>query len=128
MTLYINKVWINGKVRTHPRIRSISERTKLTSFVVSVVETWASPTGERKEHRNDIPVEVLGKEAEAVCAKLSPGDFVSIDGYLRSEQFKGRTQLRIRVFNITYEGADEHAGNAKKVEREDGFFRRTPST
>lgn len=101
---YINKVWLNGVVRTHPKIRKISEKTKLTSFVVSVLEGWNSSSGEKRYHRNDVPVEVLGKEAEKACELLSPGDWVSVDGYLRSETFKGRPQLRIRVFNISYEG------------------------
>lgn len=122
MKLFINKVWLNGVVKTHPKIRSISEKTKLTYFMMSVLETWGSPTGERKQHRNDIPVEVLGKEADAACEKLSPGDWVSVDGYLRSEQFKGKTQLRIRVFNISYEGKNEPFGNATDVGKGVSFF------
>lgn len=105
---YINKVWLNGVVRTHPKIRKISEKTKLTSFTVSVLERWDSPSGEQRCHRNDIAVEVLGKEAEKACDLLSPGDWVSVDGYLRSETFKGKPQLRIRVFNISYEGSVNH--------------------
>lgn len=99
--LWINKVWLSGNVRTHPKIRNISEKTKLTSFVISVLETWISPTGEEKFHRNDIPIEVLGKEAET-ASRLSPGDEVSIDGYIRSEQLHGRTEFKVRVFKIHY--------------------------
>ncbi|MHC4647370.1 MAG: single-stranded DNA-binding protein [Planctomycetota bacterium] len=102
MSFYINKVWISGKVHTQPRIRNLSERTKLTSFMVSAMETWASRNGESKSHRNDILVEVLGKEAQPAFDGLSPGDWVSVDGYLRSEQFKGRTVLSVRVYNISY--------------------------
>ncbi len=105
---YINKVWLSGVVRTHPKIRKISEKTRLTSFVVSIFEEWESPSGEKRNHRNDVPVEVLGREAEKVCEHLRPGDWVSVDGYLRSETFKGKPQLRIRVFNISYEEAENH--------------------
>ena len=127
MKPYINKVWVGGVVKTHPKIRSISEKTKLTSFMISVLEKWDSPTGERKQHRNDIPIEVLGKEAEPAFVSLSPGDWVSVDGYLRSEQFKGRTQLRIRVFNISYEGSDEQRRNVEALEKGAGFFRKAPT-
>lgn len=100
--MYINKVWISGKVHTHPRIRNISERTKLTSFTVSVLETWESKDGETRSHRNEIQVEVLGREAEVAYQTLAPGSWVSVDGYMRSEVFKGRQQIKIRVYNINY--------------------------
>lgn len=111
---YINKVWLNGVVRTHPKIRKISEKTKLTSFVISVLEEWNSPSGEKRYHRNDVPVEVLGKEAEKTCELLRPGDWVSVDGYLRSETLKGKSQLRVRVFNISYEGSVNHECEASE--------------
>lgn len=112
---YINKVWLSGVVRTHPKIRKISEKTKLTSFAISVLEEWSTASGERKAHRNDITIEVLGKEAERACELLSPGDRVSIDGYIRSETFKGRQQLRIRVFNISYERSVNHGEPSEKM-------------
>lgn len=105
---YINKVWLNGVVKTHPKIRKISEKTKLTSFTVAVLEEWSAPSGEQRCHRNDISVEVLGRESEKACELLSPGDWVSVDGYLRSETFKGKPQLKVRVFNISYEGSVNH--------------------
>ena len=101
--MYVNKVWLRGHVRTHPKIRNISDRTKLTSFMISVMEEWEGRDGERKSHRNDVTVEVLGRDAESIFDKLSPGDWVTVDGYLRSEQYKGRTSLTVRVFNIDHE-------------------------
>lgn len=116
---YINKIWLNGVVRTHPRIRKISEKTKLTSFAISVLEEWDSPSGQKRYHRNDVPVEVLGKEAERACENLRPGDWVSVDGYLRSETFKGKPQLRVRVFNISYGKPVNHAETSEAVGRGD---------
>jgi single-stranded DNA-binding protein len=112
---YINKVWLSGVVRTHPKIRKISEKTKLTSFTVSVLEEWTTLSGEQRSHRNDIVVEVLGKEAENICGLLSPGDWVSVDGYMRSETFKGKSLLRIRVFNISYERSVNHGESSGKM-------------
>ncbi len=102
----MNKVWLSGVVRTQPKIRSISERTRLTFFDVSIVETWTSPSGESKHHRNDIPVEVLGKDAERVYRELKAGMTVDIDGYLRTEIFRGRLAITVRTFFIQYEEGD----------------------
>ena len=79
----------------------------MTSFMISVIESWDTPNGP-KTHRNDICVEVLGKEAESVYENLSPGSWVHVDGYLRSEQFRGQTVTRVRVFKISYEGDDSN--------------------
>lgn len=121
--MYINKVWLGGVVQTHPRIRNISERTKLTSFSVSVLETWESRDGEARSHRNDVVVEVLGKDADEAYKRLAPGSQVYIDGYLRSEVFKGRQQIKVRVFNIAYmEGSDAR----DEPETDGGKVARTP--
>jgi len=104
MPLYINKVWLSGKVHTQPRIRKISEKTKATSFILATMESWESRNGDAREHRNEILVEVLGRDAQAVYDNLSPGDWVNVDGYMRSDQFKGRTAMSVRVYKITYEG------------------------
>ena len=105
--LYINKVWLSGIVKTHPQIRQLSENTKLTCFSLSTLETWESKCGETKSHRNDILIEILGKEADSAYSNLSPGKWVSVDGYLRTEQFKGKQQTKVRVYNITYEGTND---------------------
>lgn len=115
--LYINKVWLSGTVRTHPRIRNLSEKTKLTSFTISVLETWIGPNGEEKTHRNDILIDVVGKEAIRAYDTLKPGDVVSVDGYLRSEQFKGRTVISVRVYNINY--GEEQIGYETTTSGED---------
>ena len=72
--------------------------------MLSVFESWESRGGELRYHRNDIPVEVLGKEAQRAYDTLRPNDRVAIDGYLRSEVFKGKDKITVRVFNISYEG------------------------
>jgi single-stranded DNA-binding protein len=130
--LHINKVWLSGTVRTHPQIRQLSEKTKLTSFSLSVLETWESRGGETKSHRNDIQIEVLGKEAQAAYDTLSPGKWVSVDGYLRSEQFKGRLQIKVRVFNIVYEGEydgyEEDTRPGEEVSEKVRFTRRDKSS
>jgi len=108
MSLNINKVWLEGEVRTHPRLRNLSQSTKLTAFTISVTERWASRTGEVREHKNVIPVEVLGKDAEDVHEALSPGDKVFIDGYIRSNQFQGRDVITIRAFRIGYEKKEKN--------------------
>ena len=102
----MNKVWLSGVVRTQPKIRSLSERTRLTFFDVSTLETWSSPSGETKSHRSDIPVEVLGKDAEIIYENLRAGMIVDIDGYLRTEIYRGKPVITVRVFSIQYREND----------------------
>lgn len=116
MSLYINKVWLNGVVHTQPRIRNISERTKATSFTMAIVEQWESRDGDQRNHRNEVVVEVLGRDAQAAFDNLNPGDWVSVDGYLRSDYYRGKSSLSVRVYNISYgESANVDGGEAEKA-------------
>jgi len=118
VSLSINKVWLEGEVRTHPKLRNISKSTKVTDFTVSVSEKWTTKTGEVREHKNVILVEVLGRDAEDVHENLSPGDRVLVDGYIRSNQLHGRDIISVRVFRIEYEkkagNKDESTGEAQE--------------
>lgn len=120
----INRVWLEGVVKTHPKIRSMTEKTKVTAFIVSSLETWESPDGEPRSHRNDIPVEILGKDAEDASKIIKPGDKVKIDGYLRSDQYRGRSILKVRGYNIYYEQKE----NALKRTRSSKANERNGST
>lgn len=80
------------------------------------METWASKNGKQKSHRNDILVEVLGKEAQSAYEVLVPGEWVNIDGYLRSDQYKGKSILTVRVYNISYK--DKTDDTERKVKEE----------
>jgi single stranded DNA-binding protein len=96
---YINRVIQQGVVTTKPSVKSISSRTKVTAFQLSTVESWTTGTGETKERKNRIQVEIVGRDAEEAFEKIRLGSWVFIDGYIRSEVYKGQNLTKMRVFS-----------------------------
>jgi len=97
---YKNRVWLQGRVTSHPSVKSLSPRTKLTAFQLSMVEGWENASGESKERKNRIAIEVVGKDSARVAAELRIGSWVTLEGYIRSENFKGREFIKVRTLTI----------------------------
>lgn len=96
---YINRVLQQGVVSTKPAMKSISSRTKVTAFQLSTVESWTDGSGETKERKNRIQVEIVGRDAEEAFEEIRLGTWVFIDGYIRSEVYKGQNLTKMRVFS-----------------------------
>lgn len=65
-----------------------------------MVECWITAAGEHRDRRNRIVVEVVGKEAKRVADTARLGSWVTLEGYIRSEQFKGQTQTKARTLSV----------------------------
>lgn len=96
---YFNKIMLQGKVTSRPKIVSMNERTKLTAFQLTTIESWVNG-GQRKERKNRVQVEVVGRDAERVHGEARFGSWVTLEGYLRSETFKGQDLIKVRTFKI----------------------------
>ena len=81
-------------------MKSINTRTKVTAFQLSTVETWKTGEGVTKERKNRVQVEVVGRDAQKVYDKIRLGSWASIEGYVRSEQFKGQDLMKVRTLSI----------------------------
>ncbi len=99
-TPYMNRVHLQGTVTSMPTVSSLSPKTKLTSFQLCMVESWLNPEGESRARKNRILVEVVGRDAEMVAAEARLGSWVTLEGYIRSEQFKGQDLIKIRTLSI----------------------------
>ena len=97
---YINKVLFQGEIISKPTLISLTQRTNLTSFRISAAETWRTPSGEHKERRNKIVVEVVGKDARRIAETAQVGFWATIVGYIRSEQSKGQDRVKVRTLDI----------------------------
>jgi len=97
---YINRVWQQGRVTSTPTIKSISSRTKVTAFQISTVETWKTGDGTVKERKNRVQVEVVGRDAEKTYEEVKLGSWVTLEGYIRSEQFKGQDLMKLRTLSV----------------------------
>lgn len=97
---YINRVDFQGEVTSSPSIKAISQRTKVTSFQLSMTESWVNGQGELRERKNRITIEVVGKDATRAAEEVSLGSWVTLEGYVRSENFKGQTVIKVRTLQI----------------------------
>jgi len=97
---YKNSLWLQGVVTSHPVVKSLSERTKVTAFYLTMVERWVNSSGEPRERKNRVLVEVVGRDSAYVAKNVEMGTWVSIEGYIRSEQFKGQEIIKVRTFCI----------------------------
>lgn len=95
-----NRVWLQGEVASQPTLRSLPSDTSIATFQLGVVETWRDERGHQKERKNLVPVEVLGTRAEQLMREIRYGSWVTIEGYLRVDQIKGQSTLRVRTYSI----------------------------
>lgn len=100
-TPYVNRVWLQGRVISTPSLKALNQRTSVTSFLLSMVESWENASGATKERRNRILIEVVGRDAASVAETTRVGYWASIEGYIRSELFKGQELVKVRTFRIT---------------------------
>jgi single-stranded DNA-binding protein len=65
-----------------------------------MVESWTNAAGEARERNNHFTVEVVGKDSAKVAKEAKIGSWATIEGYLRSEQSKGRDIKKVRTLTI----------------------------
>lgn len=65
-----------------------------------MIESWENAQGEYRERKNRITVEVVGRDSARAAEEVKLGSRVSIEGYLRSEQFKGQEVIKVRTLTI----------------------------
>jgi hypothetical protein len=62
-------------------------------------ESWVN-NGKTVSRANRITVEVLGRDAQRIVDEGKVGMWVTIEGYIRSEEYQGRTIIKVRTLNI----------------------------
>jgi single-stranded DNA-binding protein len=72
-----------------------------------MVESWLNGDGTLRERKNRIQIEVVGKDSADVAKKAKLGSWVTLEGYIRSEQFKGQDLTKVRTLAITVWEADD---------------------
>lgn len=65
-----------------------------------MIESWKNAQGEYRERKNRITVEVVGKDSARVAKEAKLGLWVTIEGYIRSEQWKGEELIKVRTLSI----------------------------
>lgn len=119
---FINRVSLQGVISNHPSTKALTSTTMLTSFQLSVIESWRNAEQEYRERKNQITVEVVGRDSAYVAKAAKLGSWVTLEGYIRSEQSKGQDLVKVRTFTVTvWEGPDGmERAQASSDEREPG--------
>tara|TARA_R110000751_G_scaffold305336_1_gene421700 strand:+ start:469 stop:843 length:375 start_codon:yes stop_codon:yes gene_type:complete len=92
----VNRVHLEGRVGTHPASRRVSSSLQATTFRLVTAESWGDPA---KYHPNVMTIEVLGKDSGR-AREFSVGDWVTLDGYIRTEVRGPGEDIRIRTFSV----------------------------
>lgn len=66
-----------------------------------MVESWVNADGEQRERKNRITVEVVGRDSERVATEARLGSWVYLEGYIRSENYKGQLLTKVRTLEVT---------------------------
>lgn len=72
----------------------------MTAFQLSMTESWENAAGEYRERKNRITIEVVGKDSARIAEEVRLGSWVSLEGYIRSEQSKGQELMKVRTLSI----------------------------
>ncbi len=94
----VNRVHMEGRVGSAPEARRVSSTLQATTFRIVTVESWGGPD-HPKYHPNVMTVEVLGKDSERAVS-FEVGDWVAVDGYLRTEVRGREEDIRIRTYSV----------------------------
>lgn len=105
---YVNRVHLQGVVSSHPILKALTATTNFTTFEVSLVESWANADGTQRARKNRVVVEVVGRDSAMALELARVGAWVTIEGYIRSEIFKGETLMKVRT--LTIEVWEAHIG------------------
>ena len=116
--IYVNRAWFQGRVVSKPTIKSLNSQTKVTSFSLSMVESWDDSSGQHKERKNVVTIEVAGRDAERIAAEAGFGSWVTLEGYLRSEYIRGECVIKVRTLRIDVWST--HDGSSDPVRGGDG--------
>ena len=97
---YINRCTLQGRIVSQPTTKSISERTKITTFQLVLVESWRNAQGDQGEHKNRVTIEVVGRDSARAAEEAACGRWASVEGYIRTGIFKGQEITKVRTLTI----------------------------
>lgn len=65
-----------------------------------MTESWVNDTGKTVERKNRIMIEVVGRDAEMAHREIKMGSFVTLEGFFRSDNAKGKVWTKVRTLSI----------------------------
>ncbi|HYE01917.1 MAG TPA: single-stranded DNA-binding protein [Phycisphaerales bacterium] len=86
-----NKVILLGNLTRDLELRYTPNNTAVANFGLAVNRTWRSPDGQQQEETTFVDCEAWGKQAEIMGQYLGKGRKVFLEGRLKLDQWKDKT-------------------------------------
>jgi len=96
----VNLSVLTGTVISTPTLIPIRGNKHMLLFTVSTVEKFVNAAGVQSQHDNEIPVEVLGRNAESFHKTVLRGERYLLTGYLRVDDLNGVERMRVRLLSL----------------------------
>lgn len=103
----VNVVILTGTILSKPSWFPLKNNKRALIFTLQNCEHYHKSTGESAVHRNEVVVEILGRNAERYFNELSVQQRCQVTGYLRSDEIKGLQVIRVRALHIVSEDGGE---------------------
>ncbi|MBC7835196.1 MAG: single-stranded DNA-binding protein [Phycisphaerales bacterium] len=113
-----NKVILMGNLTRDLELRYTPNNTAVANFGVAVNREWKSPDGQKNEEVTFVDCEAWGKQAEIMSQYLSKGRKVFLEGRLKLDTWKDKTdgsnrsKLKVVVEEFRFVDSKPGAGGA----------------
>ena len=116
----MNNISLVGRLTKQPELRYIPGKgTAVTSFTIAVDRDYIKSDGSRET--DFIPVEIMGKKAEACAQHLVKGSLVSVSGSVRIDNYtkdnKAMSFTKVNAKNVQFlDNRNKMNGNGNNQE------------
>jgi single-strand DNA-binding protein len=101
--MYLNKVFIIGRIATDVPLRVTSTNQPVSSFTVATNRVWTDKSGQKQESAEFHNVVVWGRQAELASQFLSKGSLVMVEGRLQTRTWQGNDGQTRRTTEVVCE-------------------------
>lgn len=110
-----NKVILMGNITRDIELRTLPSQNSVATIGLAVNRKWRDQAGEMKEEVTFVDCDAFGKTAEAMAKFLSKGKPVFIEGRLKLDQWKDKTdgsnRSKLKIVIESFEFIDSKAGS-----------------
>jgi len=101
--MYLNKVFIIGRIASDIPLRVTATNQPVTSFSVATNRVWTDKAGQKQESAEFHNVVVWGRQAELASQFLAKGSLVMIEGRLQTRTWQANDGQNRRTTEIITE-------------------------
>ena len=95
--MYINKVFLFGKLTRDPELKSLPSGSKVASFAIATNRVWKDASGNRQEGTEFHNIVVFGRQAETTSQYLKKGSSAFIEGRMQTRSWEQDGQKKYRT-------------------------------